>query len=73
MLAQSPLYSLMNYATETVFLFNSLPLCLYIQFYICLCMWQEERVCTVMNVCACRMCVLELVWQEEEVCKLDCE
>lgn len=50
-LAHSQLQSLMNYATEAVFtLLYSLSLSLDFQFYICLHTWQEEGVCTVVNI-----------------------
>ncbi len=73
MLAHSPLQSLMNYATEAVFILLSVPPSLDFQFYICIfvcvcvcvCVWQEDGLCTVVIVCARMMCVLELVWQEE--------
>ncbi len=59
MLAHSPLQSLMNYATEAVFILLPFPQPGFPVLYLSL--WQEEGVCTVVDVYARTVCVLKLM------------
>lgn len=52
-LAHSPLQSLMNYATEAVFILLSVPQPGFLVLCLFSCVWQEEGVCTVVSMCVC--------------------